>query len=41
MKILVVTLLSSPLLLAYHLRPQECQQALMQMLHYLLLHLAH
>lgn len=39
MKILVIALLSSPLLLAYQLRPEAMQQALMQIQHYLLQHL--
>ncbi|HEX7683500.1 MAG TPA: hypothetical protein VF446_08150 [Trinickia sp.] len=36
MKYLVIALLSSPVLLAYHLRPEEMQSALYQVLHFVL-----
>lgn len=38
MKYLIITLLSSPLLLAYRLRPTEMQNALLQALQYVLHH---
>ena len=36
MKMLVIALLSSPVLLAYELKPDAMQQAVVQVLHYLL-----
>lgn len=36
MKFLVIALLSSPVLLAYELKPEAMQNAVMQALHYLL-----
>lgn len=39
MKYLLIAVLSSPLMLAYKLRPTEMQEALMQALHFLLHHI--
>jgi hypothetical protein len=39
MKYMVIALVSSPVLLAYNLRPDEVRQALAQLGRYLLLHL--
>jgi hypothetical protein len=39
MKYVVIALVSSPVLLAYDLRPDAVQQALAQVARYLLLHL--
>jgi hypothetical protein len=36
MKLLAIALLSSPVLLAYELKPEAMQQAVVQVLHYLL-----
>jgi hypothetical protein len=39
MKYLLIAVLSSPLMLAYKLRPVEMQEALMQALHFVLNHI--
>ncbi|MGN6084007.1 hypothetical protein [Trinickia sp.] len=39
MKYLLIAILSSPLMLAYKLRPTEMQDAVMQALHFLLQHI--
>ena len=39
MKYLLIVLLSSPVMLAYKLRPDEMQQAFMQALHFILSHI--
>lgn len=41
MKYTVIALLSSPVLLAYHLRPVEMQDAVLQVLHYVLHYMTH
>jgi hypothetical protein len=38
-KYLLIVVLSGPVLLAYHLKPEEMQEAALQALHFLLLHL--
>ncbi|MGG1943784.1 hypothetical protein AB1286_03125 [Trinickia sp. NRRL B-1857] len=40
MKYLVIALLSCPVGLAYELRPMEMREALVQALHFVLLHIA-
>jgi hypothetical protein len=40
MKYLLIAILSSPVALAYELRPEQMQEALMQALHFVLYHIA-